>query len=159
VFRPLVKFAPFGPTARIGVQWPDGQTNWKYSFVNDRYQRPAGQFEAITRQMLMAGTQPLGVYKKLITERLPVCYPTVDYTAHQVGIPVRTLQRRLRENGLSYSELVEKTRCELACRLLDKPGAKAADVARALGYTDPSSFSRAFRRWTGMSPRAYRNRN
>jgi AraC-like DNA-binding protein len=109
--------------------------------------------------MLMAGTQPLGVYKKLITERLPVCYPTVDYTAHRFGVPVRTLQRRLRDSGLSYSELVEQTRRELACRLLDKPGAKAADVARALGYTDPSSFSRAFRRWTGMSPRAYRNRN
>ena len=107
----------------------------------------------------MARTQPFRVYKKLITERLPVGYPTVNYTAHRVGIPVRTLQRRLRDSGLSYSELVEQTRFELACRLLDKPGAKATDVARALGYTDPSSFSRAFRRWTGMSPRAYRSRN
>jgi AraC-like DNA-binding protein len=107
----------------------------------------------------MASTQPLKVYKKLITERLPVSYPTINYAAQRVGIPVRTLQRRLRESGLSYSELVEQTRCELACRLLDRPGAKAADVARALGYTDPSSFSRAFRRWTGMSPSAYRNRN
>ena len=107
----------------------------------------------------MASTPLLGIYKKLITERLAVSYPTVGYAAHRIGIPVRTLQRRLRESGLSYSELVEQTRCELACRLLDQPGAKAADVARALGYTDPSSFSRAFRRWTGMSPRAYRNRN
>jgi AraC-like DNA-binding protein len=106
----------------------------------------------------MASTQALSVYKKLIAERLSVSYPTIKYAAHRVGIPVRTLQRRLREGGLSYSELVEQTRWELACRLLDEPGAKAAAVARALGYTDPSSFSRAFRRWTGMSPRAYRNR-
>jgi len=88
-----------------------------------------------------------------------VRYPTIDDTAHRLGIPVRTLQRRLKEDGLSYSTLVEQARHELACRLLDKPGAKAAAVAKALGYTDPSSFSRAFRRWTGMSPRVYRRRD
>jgi len=99
------------------------------------------------------------VYKTFIKERLPVRYPTIDDTAHRVGIPVRTLQRRLKESGLSYSGLVEQTRHELACRLLDMPGAKVAAVARALGYNDASSFSRAFRRWTGMSPRAYRFRD
>jgi len=99
------------------------------------------------------------VYKKYIKEQLPVRYPTIDNTARRVGMPVRTLQRRLKESGLSYSELVEQTRYELACRLLDMPGAKMAAVARALGYNDPSSFSRAFRRWMGMSPRAYRSRD
>lgn len=99
------------------------------------------------------------VYKTYIKEQLPVRYPTIDNTARRVGMPVRTLQRRLKESGLSYSELVEQTRYELACRLLDMPGAKMAAVARALGYNDPSSFSRAFRRWTGMSPRAYRSRD
>ena len=99
------------------------------------------------------------VYKKYIKEQLPVRYPTIDNTARRVGMPVRTLQRRLKESGLSYSELVEQTRYELACRLLDMPGAKMAAVAKALGYNDPSSFSRAFRRWTGMSPRAYRFRD
>lgn len=107
----------------------------------------------------MADWRPHEVYKTLIAERLPVRYPTVDYTAHRLGIPVRTLQRRLKESGLSYSELVEQTRRELACRLLEKPGVQVADVAKALGYTDPSSFSRAFRRWTNMSPRAYRRRD
>ena len=53
-------------------------------------------------------------------------YPTIDDTAHRLGIPVRTLQRRLKESGLSYSRLVEQTRHELACRLLDKPDAKAS---------------------------------
>ena len=99
------------------------------------------------------------VYKTFIRERLPVRYPTIDDTAHRVGIPVRTLQRRLKGSGLSYSETVEQTRHELACRLLDMPGAKVAAVARAIGYNDPSSFSRAFRRWTGMSPRTYRSRD
>jgi len=98
-------------------------------------------------------------YKTLIRERLPVRYPTIGDMAHRLGIPVRTLQRRLKESGLSYSGLVEQTRHELACRLLDNPNAKTSAVARALGYNDPSSFSRAFRRWTGMSPKAYRHRD
>ncbi len=111
------------------------------------------------RNILMQDRRSCEVYKKYIKEQLPVRYPTIDNTARRVGMPVRTLQRRLKESGLSYSELVEQTRYELACRLLDMPGAKMAAVARALGYNDPSSFSRAFRRWMGMSPRAYRSRD
>jgi len=99
------------------------------------------------------------VYKTLIRKQLPVRYPTIDDTAERLGIPVRTLQRRLKASGLSYSELVKQTRHEQACRLLDNPDANMAAVARALGYNDPSSFSRAFRRWTGISPRVYRHRN
>jgi len=99
------------------------------------------------------------VYKTLIRKRLAVRYPTIDDTAERLGISVRTLQRRLKAGGLSYSELVEQTRHELACRLLGRPDVNMAAVARVLGYNDPSSFSRAFRRWTGMSPRVYRHRN
>ncbi|MGB5329605.1 MAG: helix-turn-helix transcriptional regulator [Gammaproteobacteria bacterium] len=99
------------------------------------------------------------VYETLIRERLAVRYPTIDDIAERLGISVRTLQRRLKASGLSYSELVEQIRHEQACRLLDKPDANMAAIASALGYIDPSSFSRAFRRWTGMSPRVYRSRN
>ncbi len=113
----------------------------------------------MVRNILMQDRGTCRTYKTLIKERLPVRYPTIGDTAHRLGIPVRTMQRRLKESGLSYSRLVEQTRHELACRLLDKPDAKTSAVARALGYNDPSSFSRAFRRWTGMSPRAYRRRD
>ena len=97
-------------------------------------------------------------YRTIIRELLPIRYPTIDHVAHLLGVPVRTLQRRFQKNGISYSELVEETRCELAIRLLAEPGMPVAAVARALGYADPSSFSRAFRRWTGMAPKAYRRR-
>ena len=109
----------------------------------------------------MTSTQAhaIGICKKIITERLPVDYPTLDYTAHRVGIPARTLQRRLNESGMSYSDLIEQTRREQARCMLHKPGTKVSTIARALGYADHSSFSRAFRRWTGISPNAYKRRN
>jgi len=106
----------------------------------------------------MADPLSISECQALIGELLPSCYPTIDHTARLLGMPVRTLQRRLRERGQSYSQLVDTIRCEQACRLLEEPGARMIDVARALGYADPSSFSRAFRRWMGMSPRGYRHR-
>lgn len=94
----------------------------------------------------------------VIVELCPIRYPTIADTAQRLGIPVRTLQRRLQARGLSYSGLVEAMRCEVACRLIEAPEVRMAEVAKALGYADPSSFSRAFRRWHQMSPREYRQR-
>lgn len=106
----------------------------------------------------MSDQLSLSSVKTLIVQRLPVRYPTIEHVARLLRMPVRTLQRRLRQSGFSYSALVEETRFELACRLLDEPHAQVAAVAKALGYTDQSSFSRAFRRWSGMSPREYQHR-
>jgi len=108
--------------------------------------------------MPMADSISVTAFHGLILDLLPAGHPTIDRAARRYGIPVRTLQRRLHEVGLSYSELVDEVRFEAACRLLDDPQARIADVAAALGFTDPSNFSRAFVRWTGLSPREYRRR-
>ena len=97
-------------------------------------------------------------FRRLIRELLPTGHPTIDRAAQRLGTPVRTLQRRLHHAGLSYSELLDEVRCDAACRLLTNPRARVADIARALGFSDPSNFSRAFVRWTGISPREYRHR-
>jgi len=83
-------------------------------------------------------------------------YPAVEQGARYVGVSVRTLQRRLHRQGLTYSALVERVRHEEACRLLQANSRSIAEIAMRLGYTDPSHFSRAFRRWEGVCPRAYR---
>ena len=87
---------------------------------------------------------------------MPRGYPAIDQVAEQMGSSVRTLQRRLLEAGVTYSTLVEQVRHDLACRKLETTQLHVAEVARDLGFKDHSSFSRAFLRWTGMSPRAYR---
>jgi len=106
----------------------------------------------------MANTLPISACQNIVTALLPTGYPTIELTARLLGMPVRSLQRRLRECGQSYSQLVDAIRCEQACRLLDEPGTCVANVADTLGYADPSSFSRAFRRWTGLSPKGYQRR-
>ncbi len=81
-------------------------------------------------------------------------YPTIHVTAEAVGLSVRTLQRRLADEGESYHHLADAVRLEAGLRLLRDTDAKLIDIAWELGYADPANFSRAFRRWTGMSPRA-----
>jgi AraC-like DNA-binding protein len=83
-------------------------------------------------------------------------YPDIQLVAHTMLTSPRTLQRRLRSAGLTYARLVAEARRASAERLLAEPGRTVADVARMLGYSDPAHFTRAFQRWTGISPRAFR---
>jgi len=83
-------------------------------------------------------------------------YPSVRLAAGRMQIPVRTLQRRLKEEGITYRELVEEFRFREACRRLNDTDDRVATIAAALGYKDPSHFSRAFRRWSGVRPSEYR---
>jgi AraC-like DNA-binding protein len=70
-------------------------------------------------------------------------------------VSLRTLQRRLAEEGTSYGEVLRCTRRDLACAYLSESGWSITEIAFSLGFADMSSFSRAFRRWTGTSPSEY----
>ncbi|MBD1553888.1 AraC family transcriptional regulator [Pseudomonas typographi] len=83
--------------------------------------------------------------------------PSLAYTAHALQLGETTLQRRLREHGLSFSQLVEQVRQELALRHLREQRLSISELAPLLGYSETSAFSRAFRRWFGVSPRQWRN--
>jgi AraC-like DNA-binding protein len=87
---------------------------------------------------------------------LRVGRPDIHLVAEVTGMGPRTLQRRLAEEGASYTRLVAQARLELAVRLLGNPRLKLIDVAFELGYSDPAHFSRAFHRWTGDPPRIFR---
>jgi AraC-like DNA-binding protein len=91
----------------------------------------------------------------LIRELLPTGGCTLAVIAQHKFVSVRTLQRRLQAKGLVFEKLVDDVRREQATALLENPTLPMADVAGLLGYVEQSSFSHAFRRWTGMSPRAW----
>jgi|HubBroStandDraft_2_1064218.scaffolds.fasta_scaffold26099_3 AraC-like DNA-binding protein len=76
--------------------------------------------------------------------------------AKSLGVSERTFQRRLREEGTSLQELVDTVRAELSLSLLGDSDLSLAEVADRLGYASLGAFSRAFRRWRGLSPAAHR---
>nr|WP_314527324.1 AraC family transcriptional regulator [uncultured Pseudomonas sp.] len=82
----------------------------------------------------------------------------VMQVAESLNMSVRTLQRRLGELDLEFSELVENVRRALAVEYVGNSSYRLTDVALMLGYTEASSFSRAFRRWTELTPREYRKK-
>lgn len=92
---------------------------------------------------------------QLYLGRRPV---TTTFLAQELGMSLRTLQRRLDDEGTSVRALMRKHRSELAAGLLERPDTRAANVALALGYADGAAFSRAFKDWTGQSPRDARLR-
>jgi len=83
--------------------------------------------------------------------------PQMDAVARSLGISVRSLRRRLDEEGVSYTGLLNEARATLAKRMLDDPHRSIHETAYAMGFSDPSAFHRAFKRWTGMTPSQYRH--
>jgi AraC-like DNA-binding protein len=80
----------------------------------------------------------------------------INLVAGIAGCGVRTLQRRLKDCGQSFSDVLQQARFEVAAELLKDPDMKVIEAGYAVGYTDPSHFARAFRRVAGVSPKHYR---
>jgi len=95
------------------------------------------------------------VVQEIITPLLREGYPDLLSVATMLGLGMRTLQRRLSEEGVTYARVVARARFNLAQWLLDDPACKIIEVALDLGYSDQAHFSRAFARWTGLAPREF----
>lgn len=82
----------------------------------------------------------------------------VKAIARQLGLSRQTLFRRLRAEGVTYEQVLDELRHRLALHYLNAGKASIGQTARLLGYSDPTAFTRAFKRWTGHSPREHRSR-
>jgi AraC-like DNA-binding protein len=80
----------------------------------------------------------------------------IEHVAKATGTSVRTLQRRLKDAGVNYSDLHDDVRKTLALNLLENETLALAEIAFSLGYSEVSAFNHAFRRWVGQSPGQYR---
>lgn len=94
---------------------------------------------------------------RLLGENLSSGPPDVEWLAERLHMSARSLQRRLRDAGTSFQELLDLLRRDLAMRYLEQ-NLTLAEVAFLVGFTEPSNFHRAFKRWTGMTPAEARRR-
>ena len=110
------------------------------------------------RECLGAGGALIDRVRQVISGLLGSGQLSIRAAAEATGMSVRTIQRRLAQAGLTYSRLVDEVRSAEARRRVSDPTVRMRAVATHLGFAEPASFTRAFRRWTGLSPREYRKR-
>ncbi|MFZ6682160.1 AraC family transcriptional regulator [Undibacterium sp. Tian12W] len=79
--------------------------------------------------------------------------------AQELLLSQRTLQRKLSEAGISFQQILDQTRKDMAIDYLQQTGFSLADIAFLLGYQEQSAFNHAFKEWTGVSPGAYREKS
>jgi AraC-like DNA-binding protein len=95
--------------------------------------------------------------RAMLRQERDLCNLETDRIAQRLGVSLRTLRRKLSREGASLAELIEEVRNDIAQSELRRPGATVREVAERLGYSEPSAFHRAFKRWTGETPKAFRD--
>lgn len=105
-------------------------------------------------------SDPLATLRQLITDQTSQITPlNIEMAAEIAGVSVRKLQRFLQKKGTNYSSLIDQARYDLAVPLLNDKTLSITEIAYQLGYADLAHFSRNFKRYTGMSPSAYRQKS
>lgn len=109
---------------------------------------------------LLEGLEASNSFQKqvrlLIVENLPNGEVTLNWCAEQLHMSRRTLTRKLQQEEVTFQEMLDSTRKGIAIQCLQQPHYSVNDLAFMLGFSEPSSFSRAFKQWTGQPPAAYR---
>lgn len=110
-------------------------------------------------EMLLAGLdRRSGMVDRLRQTALehPGHFPPIEEMARALGTSARSLRRQLREEGHSYTEIINELRYQLAREYLEVTPLSIQEIAGVLGYSEPGNFSHAFKRWSGATPNAYR---
>jgi len=119
----------------------------------------ASFFDQHLEKELAALTKDQGLeqtVRRVVANVLSEGVPTLSSISSELGIGPRTLQRRLSDHGLSFQSVVDSARNDLAMKLLRETEYSLVEVAFLTGFSEQSGFTRAFKRWSGKTPRSYR---
>ena len=99
-------------------------------------------------------------FRARVERQIEPLLPTGDFgiesVARALGASRQTLYRRLKAEGVTFEKLLDELRRRLALKLVREDGVSVKEAAYRLGFSDPAAFSRAYKRWTGSSPRGSR---
>lgn len=128
--------------------------------INSFSSRLRDYFDAECRRLvgtLGAGTGLVEQVRRRLIGAMDGGETSIETTARQLGMSPRSLQRRLADEGTRYNDLLAEIRAEFAKRYLARGTLSASEVAYLIGFTEPPAFFKAFKRWTGMTPREFQH--
>jgi AraC-like DNA-binding protein len=148
---------------RFGCEYYGMSVDWELSLRQNPYWNPGlaqmceeqvlKDLAALDEKNLVART------RKLLLDQLAGGTPQLGKVASGFNITERQLQRKLREQGTGFGELLDQVRLDLALRYLQDDRMTMVDIALSLGFNDQSNFVKAFKRWQGETPGQYRSRS
>ena len=110
------------------------------------------QLSELNAEVSVVGTVSALIYEQIATP------PTLDEAAASIGQSSRSLRRHLQSSGTTYQSILNDARKALAVKLLRETDEPVSAIAYEVGFENPSHFGRAFKKWMGTSPTAFRNR-
>lgn len=107
----------------------------------------------------IASTPFVSLVKERVIKQLPSGVVSASRISEQLGMSQSTFQRRLKRDGTSYKQILDRVRVSMATSYLKQGSVQLAEISLMLGYADPNSFFRAFKALTGMTPNEFRDAN
>lgn len=141
----------------FGAEWNALRTNQTLRDHRIR-EYPAYAFGALSAHAehllrdLEASKTTRGCVESLLMPILHTGEISMDAIADTLSLNRKTLYRRLKEEGVTFEQVLDDLRCKLALHYLEGQRVSVNETAYLVGFSDPSAFSRAFKRWTGRSP-------
>jgi AraC-like DNA-binding protein len=149
-FRCPIRFNGEEATIVFSSHWLDQELAGAHAAIHDF------MLEKLDGPETVLGSSFHAAVRRVLRMRL--LHDTISATAvaGHFGMHRRTLYRRLERNGISFQKIVEELKFEIARDWIKNTDISLANIAAALGYSEASSFTRAFRRWSGQSPKRWR---
>jgi len=135
------------------------EESWLAQPINTSNRYVFGIFSEHADLLLKSLKESQTVKGKVESELIPILHTgevSMDDVARRLGLSRPTLYRKLKDEGVSYEALLDELRHRMALHYLSGKKVSVNQAAYLVGFSDPSAFSRAFKRWTGASPRAMR---
>ena len=140
---------------RTVLSWPAAVTDIRLSHGSRRlHDYYVGRCTNVSRRV--PGSDLEAAITRVILMQ-PAAHGTVQAVARRLNLSTRTLQRRLNQDGLTFRAILHGAHSELARDYLANSSLSIAEIAARIGYADRTSFDLAFARWTGLSPRRFRD--